>query len=445
MTCRSCGAALSKYDTVCPECGARNQPPAGDARFSSPNRSRKNAIIIKRLKRFALIAGIAMAMLLCTATLLFIRSGSGLSAGKTAAAKNTSVDVTEFIEEISVPANESSETQTAYWEKIYQPFIEQLISQENRNDNLSDGICMSLVDINFDGIPELLNFYNVCVDEDSADASNYIDTDDICYIDIYHIQDSQIVKLGQTLSDYQYWYYGPSVNLCYDLLSQSFCYVSMGEYWKEEDDSDIDYQEYSCMMFGGQKSNKTSIQQLYLLKISEYVEYFDQLNEKEYVYFNPDENTYSTLQYQGKYVHADDEARDAYFIFADGGRFLLVFQGLCWYATEDYHDLYLDFSLTDVLSKNVTPSLTNSNMIQGIFETYTGDEIGNAYCANYAMNFFATHGTCEVFYKAGSMYYHRRQDCSVYESSSGDTESDWLNLTLLRKYKPCPECVSNQN
>ncbi len=417
MNCKNCGEPLEHGTLFCENCGARAYPNAAHASdeasaerlIPSRGKTRKAEQIRtkKRLKRliilFCAVSGVSLLAILFIVFRQFILPGKASAA---ASSQTASVAAMSFA---------SPDEQTAYWQSAYTPFLEQLVSKKSAGT-----LCASMIDINFDGIPELFDLNQTY---DAAQDFEYF------YIDVYYLNGSAVEQLGSA-AIYPFNDEFMPLLFCFDYTNQRYCFLSYAQY---ESGSLL---EENITEWGSLENGSLACKIQYAVHGRSSADQFDSSLPKDAVFYQPENSMYYIASFQNKYLRSSvlvDEYKQYLSVKYTGSESGL-YNGFRWCANNNY--IYQGYDNLLYL----TDALSSGGITKQIFSTYTDETCGNAMLIQQAVQLFEQTGSWYVYFDENSSFYHYYKSCSAL-SAQNDVQSILITQAILKGLTPCPECA----
>jgi len=401
----------------CENCGARTHPNATQAsteasaeRLTATREKKRKAEQVrtkKRLKRliilFCAVSGVSLLAILFIVFRQFILPGKTNAAASSQAASATAASFS------------SSDEQAAYWQSAYTPFLEQLVSQKSAGT-----LCASMIDINFDGIPELFDLNQTY---DAAQDFEYF------YIEVYYLNGSAVEQLGSAVTnpfndDFMPLIFG------FDYTNQRFCFSSYAHY---ESGSLL---EENITEWGSLENGSLACKIQYALHGRSNADQFDSSLPKDAVFYQPENSMYYIVSFQNKYLRSTalvDEYRQ-YLSVNYTGSVSGLYNGLRWCTNSNF--IYQGYDNLLYL----TDALSSGDVAKQIFSTYTDATYGNAILIQKAVELFEQTGSWHVYYDENSNCYHYYESCSTL-SAPKDVQRILITQAIIKGLTPCSECA----
>lgn len=339
MVCPNCGVKIEENAFFCDGCGCRiRRKTSDDGSRETPTAQSKYKITNKRIYKWWLVAVgvLAIAVLIVGIVLILKRFLPNIM--PSAASDSESSDV------------QREDSLRADWEAPYRVLLEQLIPE--RMGSLADGngIQMALVDLNFDGIPELIDYVY------TGNAS------DDRYIDVYYIENGCTRLLGTTAADRVN---KQTLQLCQDRTTGNKFFVSKGSNDTDECEVGEIYvwgmegleQPYCECLFLTQRSADKSVLMTYA--------------DESFIEFDESESLYCVYTYCYGHVSGEDFFHT---LTAFENSYSILEWQIPWYIdgyAAHRDDGVLQFEYADSIHAGATATDAATTVVQEIVEAYS--------------------------------------------------------------------------
>ena len=277
MICPQCGSELKQGAVFCDNCGTRIKPHSINA--GSFKKGHKTVSPRRRIRVAILVLGIfSIACLVAGLTLFFIYRPDKVGLDDSGNDTSTAINAKETYD------------QESDWQAVYQSFLEQLIPERMNSDDFDLGVKMTLVDLNFDGIPELLDYYYA--DNESDDRK----------LTVYYIDGGCTHILGSASIDGDLDSSKPGFALYRDTVKDDLYFVSIGEFGTEY------YCGEEICLWGSKKSPIPYYECMFLQQSCEKREDLLQYSDEAFIQYNASQNAFVSYAFQNDYISEGEYA-----------------------------------------------------------------------------------------------------------------------------------------
>lgn len=349
MNCQNCGEPLEHGTLFCESCGVRIAKSSTLLPAHTSSRRKKK----KRLTRL----GILFVMLGSAAVIAMVFAVVSIIRTATIKSDPQQINSSDVETSSSVPGGGgSAEEQTAYWQSVYRSYLEQLITERMNQGIDLPALRFTLLDINNDGVPELVDCF--ANDEDSEPY----------FLSVYYIDGGAVRLLGRADVDL---YVRPGFYAFEDKTLGTVCYIG----GLEVNISSESMQDYS--IWGCQSNGELYFERLFFQQSSSDRNQLLELADSDSIYYDSETGLYTISVYQGAFV-TPDALEDTMENFANQHERLT--EQVSWFqdGSEDgsYPSRYLEF-----ISSGMSAVSAADELIHIIFQTYsaaandTGEDI----------------------------------------------------------------------
>ncbi len=384
MNCQNCGEPLEHGSLFCENCGARVSKGAA---ASAGNRSQWSK---KKKKKQANALFILFAVLGLTAIIVLVITV--VSTIRTASLKSDSQQIESDDTETALTAPgefASAEEQTAYWQSIYRSYLEQLITERMSMGGDVPALRFTLLDMNNDGMPELVDCF--ANDDDS----------DPYFLSVYYIDGGAVRLLGEAdvCLDGTPMFYAFD-----DKTLDTVCYIGGLDY-SISTESKQDYSIWGC-----QSNGELYFERLFFQQSSSDRNQLLELADSDSIYYDSETGLYTISVYQGAFV-TPDVLEDAMEAFANQLERHMEQVGWFQDGSEDgsYPSRYLEF-----ISGGMSAVSAADELIDSIFKIYSETASGTGASTESSTS------NSSVYWSATDEYYHLDPDCVLIFNIDSD-------------------------
>ncbi len=407
MNCQNCGEPLEHGTLFCENCGARVLK-GGAASASSRSQQAKKKKKRRANALFILFAvlGSAAIITLAIAVVSVIRTASQTS-------DTQQLESGEAETALTAPGEfASAEEQTAYWQSVYRSYLEQLITERMNQGGDVPALRFTLLDINNDGTPELVDCFT-----NGEDSDPY-------FVSVYYIDGGAVRLLGRADVNL---YVRPGFYAFNDKTLGTVCYIS----GLDSSTSNGSKQDYS--IWGCQSNGELYFERLFFQQSSSDRNQLLELADSDSIYYDSETGLYTICVYQGAFV-APDALEDAMEPFLN--QLDRLTEQVSWFqdGSEDgsYPSRYLEF-----ISGGMSAVSAADELIDIIFQSYApaSSESGESTEVSPSDQ--------SIYWTASDEYYHADPDCALIFNIDPDqlycgTVEDAI---AAGHTKACPYCA----